>query len=147
MPVENTSEPQFELTVNREQWKRVARLDYSGPNDHVYVFNQETGMIRFGDGKQGQIPPAGSGIQATYRYGAGDTGAVDNGPTITLTWTSRSFRKNEVIGVIIEPKVDEIIFRACRESEVSHRWKWIAILCRNIKRWALRITCRSSRSR
>ena len=147
MPVENTSEPQFELTVNGEQWKRVASLDCSGPNDRHYILDRETGMIRFGDGEQGQSPPSGSNIQATYRYGAEAGGAVDNELTISLTWTSKSFRKNEVIGVIIESKVDGIIFRTCRESEIPHRRKWIAILCRNIKIWALRLICSSSRSR
>ena len=147
MPVENISEPQFELMVNGEQWERVGSLDSSGPDNRVFILDEETGMISFGDGVHGRRPANGSSIRATYRFGGGAEGVVDNGPTITLTWTSKSFRKNEVILAIIEPQVDGIIFRACRESEVPHRWKWIAILCRNIKRWALRLTCRFSRPR
>ena len=95
MSEENTSEPQFELTVNGEHWKRVASLDCSGPNDRHYILDRRTGKISFGDGERGQIPTTGSSIQATYRLGAGDDGNLDNGPTSTLTWTSNSFRKNE----------------------------------------------------
>jgi hypothetical protein len=102
-------------------------------------------VIIFGDGERGAVPPAGSSIRANYRFGAGAEGAVDSGPTISLKWTSKSFRKNEVIGAIIEPRVDGIVFRVCRENEILHRWNWIAILCRNIRRWALHLACRFSR--
>lgn len=139
MSEENISELQFELIVNGEQWKRVERLDCYGSYDQVYYLDRENGEIAFGDGEHGQRPPVGASIQASYRCGAGTDGTVDNGLTISLTWISGSFRKNEVIGVIIKPKVDGIIFRICRESKVSHRWKWMTILCRNIKRLARRL--------
>ncbi len=142
MPVENTSEPQFELTVDQKQWKRVATLDHSGPNDPVFVLDSKTGTISFGDGARGQRPSSGSSIQASYRYGGGAEGRRDNGPTITLTWTSKSFRKNEVIGAIIKSQADGIAVRVCMEYEVPHRWQWIAIFRRSIKKWALRLTCR-----
>ena len=143
-PIKNISEMKFELSVNSEQWRRVESFDFSGPNDQHYTLDRETGMISFGNGEHGQSPPPGSSIQATYRCGAGADGAVENGPVITLTWTSRSFRKNEVIWAIIESQIDGIIFRTCQESEVPHRWKWIAILCRKIKKWLIRLICRFS---
>ena len=147
MPEKIISEPQFELTVDGERWKRVESLDSSGPNDRVYSisFTEEDRMeIIFGNGVQGRrLPTGGETIKTSYRVGGGAVGAVGKGLTISLTWTSRSLRENEVFGVIIEPKVNGIIFRACRESEVPHRWKWIAILCRNIQILALRLTCRS----
>jgi hypothetical protein len=147
IPIENISEPQFELSVDGELWKRVANLDCFGPDDQVYTLHAESSKIAFGDGASGKIPLTGSSIRARYRYGVGVEGNLGNGPTITLTWTSKSFRKNEIIGALIESKADGIIFWTCRETEVPHRWKWGVMLCRNIKRWALRLTCRFSRSR
>ena len=128
----NTSEPQFELAVNGEQWKRVASLDYSGPSDEIYTLDPDDGKITFGDGQRGQKPPTGERIQATYTYGAGIDGSV--GGAIALTWASGSFRKNEVIEVIIEPADDGIVFRACRRSQSSYKWNWLGILCRKFKR-------------
>jgi hypothetical protein len=121
IPVDDISEPQFELSVDGERWNRVVSLDGTGPDDHVYSLDTNTGAIAFGDGERGRRPRAGSTVQARYRYGGGADGNLDNGPTITLTWTSTSFRKNEVIGAIIEPQVDGVVFRTCRESEVPHR--------------------------
>lgn len=141
-PIENISELQFDLSVDSVQWERAASFDYFGPDDQVFTFDTKTNEIRFGDGVHGKMPPAGSKVQAVYRYGGGAAGNVDNGPTIALTWTSTSFRKNEVIGAIIEPRPDGTIFRICRESEVPHRWKFGEILFRRIKRWALRLTCK-----
>ena len=142
MPAEKFSAPLFELSVDGEQWKRVAHLDCFTPDDKVYVVDAETGAVKFGDGEHGEKPPSGSRINAAYRYGLGADGNVDNGPTIALAWTSASFRKNEVIVAIIESEDDGIIFRICRESEVPHRLKWRETLSKNIKRWALRLICR-----
>lgn len=131
-PVKNIYEPQFELAVNGEQWKCVASFDYSGPSDEVYTLDRDAGKITFGDGQRGQRPPNGSRIHATYTYGEGSEGA--NEATISLTWTSSSFRKNEVIEVIIEPVVDGINYRTCRGARSPYKWNWIGILCRKYKR-------------
>jgi len=144
IPLDNISEPQFELSVDGEQWKRVANLDCFGPDDQVYTLDAESSKIVFGDGVSGRIPLTGSVIRASYSYGVGAEGNLGGGPSVTLTWASKSFRKNEVIGAIIESKVDGTIFRTSRESELPHRWKWGVMLCRNIKRWALHLTCRFS---
>ena len=130
-----TYEPQFEVTVNGEKWKRVANLDDSGPNDEVYTIRQQDereSWVRFGDGQQGRRPPTGAVIRVAYRYGAGTEGSV--GETISLTWVSGSFRKNRAIEAVIEPVVDGIKFRICRESQTPYKWKWIAMLCRKFKR-------------
>lgn len=148
MPEIIISEPQFELTVNGERWKRIESFDSFGSDDLVYIIyvtKESETEVRFGDGVHGRrLPTGGETIKMLYRVGTGVEGAVDNGLAISLTWTSRSPRENEVIGMVIEPKVDGIIFKTCREREVSHRWKWVAIFRRNIKSWALRLICRSS---
>lgn len=134
-PVRNTSELKVELLVNGAQWKHVASLDYSGPNDEVYTVGLDQlddVKISFGNGQRGRKPPTGAIIQATYTHGKGNEGTI--GTTIALTWTSGSFRENEVVEVIIEPLTDGINFRTCRGAQISYKWKWIAILCRKLKR-------------
>lgn len=130
IPVEEISEPEFYLSVDGEPWKRVASLDSSSPDDRVFMVDRETGKIKFGDGVHGKIPPIGSRIKATYGYGGGSEGNV-KGSAITLAWTSTSLLEKQIIGAIIEPQVDGIIFRVCREFEGSRRWKWITSLCKN----------------
>jgi hypothetical protein len=53
-------------------WTAVDDLDGLGPQATVFVLHREEGVLIFGDGKNGAVPPAGAdNVQATYRYGAG----------------------------------------------------------------------------
>lgn len=55
-------------------WNQRAHLHDAKPSDRAYVLERATGLIRFGDGTQGMIPPAGSRIVATYLTGGGLVG-------------------------------------------------------------------------
>jgi hypothetical protein len=66
----------------KEIWVRWdQRPDFygSGPRDRHYVLDNQTGEVRFGDGQNGLIPPAGTGNirMSLYRTGGG---AVGNKP-------------------------------------------------------------------
>ncbi|TDE00199.1 hypothetical protein [Jiangella asiatica] len=50
-------------------WTGVADLATAGPDDQVYEFDPASGTILFGDGTNGQIPPQGRDIRATYGSG------------------------------------------------------------------------------
>lgn len=50
----------------------------AGPTD-VFVFDPESGEVRFGDGAHGRRPPAGAPMRATYDYGMGPQGNVGPG--------------------------------------------------------------------
>lgn len=63
-------------------WHQRAHLHDAKPSDRAYVLERATGLIRFGDGTQGMIPPAGSRIVATYLTGGGLAGNMQPG-TIT----------------------------------------------------------------
>jgi predicted phage baseplate assembly protein len=55
-----------------KQWTRVDDLLATEPDAEVYELVPETGEVRFGDGRNGRIPPAGAQVVATrYRYGGG----------------------------------------------------------------------------
>lgn len=136
-------ESQFELTVNGEQWKRLDSVGRASPNDAVYSLDRKSGEISFGDGVHGRrLPADGAAIRASYKYGAGDAGAVDDELTLSLSWSSKNLNENEVIGVKIEPKADGIIFQMRREVELPRQNKWAALLCQNLKRLSLRLKCR-----
>ena len=60
-------------------WSSVEDLGDSGPNDaHVRIEVDEDGraVLRFGDGEHGAIPAKGDRVEATYRYGSGESGNV-----------------------------------------------------------------------
>jgi predicted phage baseplate assembly protein len=81
-------------------WKEVADFTQSGPSDKVYTINLSTGVITFGDGRQGKIPaiytpgnaaPSAFGapnIKATlYQWGGGAAANVGASTITTLNST------------------------------------------------------------
>lgn len=67
------------------QWTSVDDLLSYSENDRYYEVDKSSGVIRFGDGKHGRIPPAGkNNIKADYRTGGGTKGNVDSSAINTL---------------------------------------------------------------
>jgi predicted phage baseplate assembly protein len=66
------------------RWHESPHLYDAQPQDRVFVVERATGLIRFGDGAQGKIPPAGSPIVATYTSGGGAEGNVPLGSVTQL---------------------------------------------------------------
>lgn len=66
------------------RWDQTPDFYGSGPGDRHYVLDNLTGEIRFGDGQNGLIPPAGSGNirMSLYRTGGGTIG---NSPAGVIT--------------------------------------------------------------
>jgi alpha-N-arabinofuranosidase len=50
-------------------WAQVRSFAGAGPQARVYVFDPATGAIRFGNGADGEIPPAGDLVSASYESG------------------------------------------------------------------------------
>jgi alpha-L-arabinofuranosidase len=55
--------------VNGKAWSPVADLSSAGPDDDVYTLDAATGMVAFGDGAHGAVPPTGARVTATYQSG------------------------------------------------------------------------------
>lgn len=70
------------ITAAWVRWRERSYLYEAQSNDRVYVLERATGLIRFGNGTQGMIPPAGSRIIANYLSGGGFVGNV---PRNTIT--------------------------------------------------------------
>jgi hypothetical protein len=66
------------------RWHERPHLYDAQPQDRVFGVERATGLIRFGDGAQGMIPPAGSPIVATYTSGGGAEGDVPPGSVTQL---------------------------------------------------------------
>jgi hypothetical protein len=61
------------------RWHAMPLFYSAGPDDRCYVIERSSGLLRFGDGEHGLIPPAGSRIAATYNSGGGLAGNVPAG--------------------------------------------------------------------
>ena len=62
------------------KWQGQPHFIFSGPEDRHYVMDRSRGMIFFGDGVRGKIPPVGAAILAKhYRTGGGEAGNVPVG--------------------------------------------------------------------
>ena len=66
-----------------QPWTEVLSLDMAGPFDKVYELDAEAGIVRFGDGNRGAIPPlvprAGQVVAKQYRHGGGLIGECTAG--------------------------------------------------------------------
>lgn len=63
------------------EWTEVADFDASGPEDRHFTVNLKDGLLKFGDGVRGRIPPAvedeeGNIRVVKYRVGGGEKGNV-----------------------------------------------------------------------
>jgi hypothetical protein len=67
------------VTVGGRPWRQVADLSSAGPAAGVFVLTVDAAgaaHIQFGNGVQGQRPPAGAAIDVAYRSSAGADGRV-----------------------------------------------------------------------
>lgn len=71
------------------RWHEINNFYFSGPDSRHYVIDKNKGMITFGDGERGKIPPAGKdNIKCSrYQYGGGKAGNV-KAETITKLRTT-----------------------------------------------------------
>ena len=65
-------------------WTAREDLFASAATATDYALDASTGTITFGDGIHGLIPPAGSDVTASYRYGGGARGNVATGAAAAL---------------------------------------------------------------
>jgi len=64
------------ITAAWVRWRQRPHLFDALAADRAYVLERATGLLRFGDGSRGMVPPAGSRIVASYQTGGGHAGNV-----------------------------------------------------------------------
>jgi predicted phage baseplate assembly protein len=103
-------------------WTLVDDLLAHGPSAEVYELSPETGEVRFGDGRNGMIPPAGARVvAASYRYGGGEGANVAAGAIAGPAPTGISEVSNErpAFGGVDEQAIEDFMRLAPRQ--VRHR--------------------------
>lgn len=74
---------------------QVGDLDAAGPFDRIVDLDPEAGVLTFGDGRRGRIPPlvpnAGTIVALHYRFGGGKAGEVGVGEIAKLDAASAGF--------------------------------------------------------
>jgi len=69
------NEAETATTSHWVTWQGVPDFYRSGPTDRHYSLNRQTGIITFGDGQRGRVPPVGlNNIRITYATGGGRSG-------------------------------------------------------------------------
>ncbi len=70
-------------------WKRVDSFFGSGPKDRHYTFDYQSGVVTFGDGRKGLVPPEGRAnvVASSYRVGGGSAGNVNAHSLTAMTRT------------------------------------------------------------
>lgn len=56
------------------EWFQRPDLDSAGPEEQVFMLDSASGVMRFGDGLRGRIPPKGAAVLGAYRTTAGKNG-------------------------------------------------------------------------
>jgi predicted phage baseplate assembly protein len=106
--------------ADAEAWERHDDLLDARPDDRRYVLNHNRGEIRFGDGRRGQIPPAGAEIIARfYRYGGGQGGNLGadqiTTPVTSLIGVDSVSNPRPAVGGEAEQDLEDLKARAPRE--------------------------------
>lgn len=77
------------------RWERTEALELAAPDERCYHLDPYLGLITFGDGQHGKVPPAGrSNIRVRYGYGGGSRGNCPAG------------RVNDLIGTL--PRISQV---------------------------------------
>lgn len=112
------------LTVNGELWQERDDLYGSTPQDKHFVLDTTEGIIFFGDGLMGAVPPAGSTIVVSkYRTGGGSEGNLP----VNLSWTAEGFSGLKIInyaparGGSEEESVEEARLRFLKDLRIPYR--------------------------
>lgn len=122
-------------------WTAVDSLDPAGPFDRVFELDPEAGMIIFGDGQRGAIPPlvprAGAIVALRYRYGgglAGECGATAiNQTAVQATGLAGAVNVVPARGGADAETLEEAARRARKELSTRHRavtsgdFEWISL--------------------
>lgn len=77
------------VRVDGNLWQEVSDLSGSGPGDRVYLIDDASGTVTFGDGTHGAVPRAGAAVTADY----------DSGPHAGFVDVHRAMKA-------VDPKID-----------------------------------------
>jgi predicted phage baseplate assembly protein len=80
--------------TNLVRWSRCDHLAGQGPNDQVYELDDRLGLVTFGNGVNGQVPPLGQTALMTYAVSNGVDGNVARNRKWTVEGIAGTFGIN-----------------------------------------------------
>ncbi len=84
-PIVELKDNTGEVTGYVVRWHAVEDFDGSGPQSRHYTVDKRLGLVKFGDGDKGLVPPFGTdNIVADYKFGGGKNGNVGVGKISSL---------------------------------------------------------------
>lgn len=120
------------------QWEKVGHFLTSRTSDRHYVLNAGTGRIRFGDGKQGKVPPNQGSEYINVKYSVGG-GLRGNIPRYEITnlqnalaYVQSVYNPEPAVGGADMESMDEAIKRGPQIFKHRHRavtaedFEWLA---------------------
>jgi len=115
----------IEILVDDDVWQVVESLEQAGSQDHVVTLDRKAGKIRFGDGRQGARPSAGSRISTTYRTGNGASGNLTS-----ISWQIPASGLPDSVWFAWQLSPDSITISEINGNSNSLRWRLFSWLCR-----------------
>jgi len=95
-----------DVCVNKERWTYVPDLSNSGPEERVYLVDDDPAggaWVRFGDGTHGKRPPPDSSVIATWRAGSTEV-------RVALTRAASIPTQDQELWVAIRNRTDTLSF-------------------------------------
>lgn len=88
-------------------WEETDTFSISGAADRHYTLDRKSGVVVFGNGKAGMIPPTGTdNIKCAYKHGGGKAGNVEAG-SITNVWDSLPWLESAVNPIAADGGFDQ----------------------------------------
>ncbi len=112
------------------RWHEMPDFYASGPRDRHYVLDHITGMVQFGDGLNGLIPPLGAAVRmGRYQTGGGVAGNRPTGTIVqlktTVPYVDRVINYEPAAGGAAAEPLTSLIDRAPRT--IRHRDRAVTI--------------------
>ncbi|NLW92096.1 MAG: hypothetical protein GXY34_10935 [Syntrophomonadaceae bacterium] len=132
------------------KWVRVSSLDFSGPHDRHYVIDRALGLLRFGDGHNGRIPPPSSipNIEVNYKAGGGEHGNLPVGSInqlqVSVAYIDRVFNPESAVGGCDRENISEAINRVPHTIKHGNRAVTAGdfeAICMEVSRNVERVKC------
>lgn len=129
-------DPRGNVTAVWVTWAEQPHLYASGPHDRHYAIERSGGLVRFGDGTQGMVPPPGAVVLISYDFGGGVLGNVAAGtinqPHSGIPFFQQAVNPIAAAGGAAGETVDEVIRRGPQRirnagRSVAHNdYEWLA---------------------
>lgn len=103
------------------KWTRRNSLDADSPSDSVFLLNPQSGIVSFGDGRRGRVPPNGAPISALYLRTAAAEGSMAAGAIASGTGNLTVTAVTAAAGAAGEETLDQAIARAVTNREAPLR--------------------------